>query len=248
MPKEDVFYGQVAEEVAQGRIDRTLWTTAFAHSEGDENKAKALYLRYRARQLLEEAAARPESSLPEGLSFSGTAVRYNETEIPYSQVTSVKFYSSSFSINGIPTTDSHSIQIRSKDATISLKSVRLFKIANKSRRKAFDAIYAFANHYIFPALVQRFAQPIIDQNKTIDFHGISIGPTGLSRQGFFRQKSLPWERYYNCGLWSGQAKIYEKNDSSKKYGTWGFISLERENAILLPLIVNAVFQSCCHRK
>jgi hypothetical protein len=45
------FYAMVADELRTAGPITGLWAKAFADSEGNESKAKALYLRYRAEQL-----------------------------------------------------------------------------------------------------------------------------------------------------------------------------------------------------
>ena len=40
-------YELIAEEIDTGNTQRALWTKAFSESEGDENKTKALYIKYR---------------------------------------------------------------------------------------------------------------------------------------------------------------------------------------------------------
>ena len=253
MPKEDAFYGQVSEEITAGQIDKALWTKAFAHAEGDTNKAKALYLRYRATQLLEQDANRPEKFLPEGLSFTATSVHHKGKELPYTQVQGVTFYSVAKSINGIPNEDHHIIRFRSSAQTIEIKRTTFFKIMNGSRKKEFETIHAFANHYIFPALVSKLVQPVIERDQTLYLGGLGITSTGLmiTTRGWFGSsdsKSLAWSQYYNCGLYSGAAQVYERANSKKGYAVWGGVSLQTENAILIPLAVNAVFQRCHNRQ
>lgn len=50
---DEHFYTMVAEELRMAGPISGLWTKAFAEAEGNEPKAKALYLRYRAEQLAE---------------------------------------------------------------------------------------------------------------------------------------------------------------------------------------------------
>ena len=45
------FYAMVTEELRSAGPIAGLWAKAFAESEGNESKARALYLRYRAEQL-----------------------------------------------------------------------------------------------------------------------------------------------------------------------------------------------------
>lgn len=51
MKPDESSYAMVAEEIPSGRIDRTLWTKAFAQSGGEETATKSLYCRLRAEQL-----------------------------------------------------------------------------------------------------------------------------------------------------------------------------------------------------
>lgn len=48
---EDSLFAQVAKEMASMEIDEGLWTRAYAFENGDENKAKARYIRLRVEQL-----------------------------------------------------------------------------------------------------------------------------------------------------------------------------------------------------
>ena len=49
--KDERFYAQVADELSRASAIPGLWAKAFAESNGNEPQAKALYLRYRAKQL-----------------------------------------------------------------------------------------------------------------------------------------------------------------------------------------------------
>ena len=48
---DDAFYAQVAAEIQAEQLEPGLWTRAFSETNGDVNKAKALYIRYRVAQL-----------------------------------------------------------------------------------------------------------------------------------------------------------------------------------------------------
>jgi hypothetical protein len=50
-------YDVVAKEIAQTHLDRALWTKAFAESDGDHDRARALYIRLRIAQLRKSANA-----------------------------------------------------------------------------------------------------------------------------------------------------------------------------------------------
>jgi hypothetical protein len=128
MSKEDDFYAKVADEISAGQLDRTLWTKAFAQADGEENRAKATYIRLRTAQLQEQEANRPDKFLPEGLAFTDSSLSYQGKTIPYSQVSGVTFYSVEKSVNGIPKEDSHTIIFRSSRETIELKRTTYFKI------------------------------------------------------------------------------------------------------------------------
>jgi hypothetical protein len=52
---EESLYQQVANELAEGMRRDGLWAKALANAEGDEKKAKGLYLKYRVQSLLDEA-------------------------------------------------------------------------------------------------------------------------------------------------------------------------------------------------
>ena len=247
MSKEDAFFAKVADEIAAGQLDRALWTKAFAQADGEENRAKATYIRLRAAQLQEQEANRPDKFLPEGLAFTDSNLSYKGKTIPYAQVTGVTFYSVEKSVNGIPKEDSHTITFRSSRETIELKRTTYFKIRNGNRKREFEAVHTFANHYIFPGLVAKLVQPVLERDQTLYLGGLTIKQAGLAitMQGWFgsqNNKTLDWSRYYSTGFGSGAARIWEKADSKKGYAEWGAISMQIENAIMLPQIINTVFQ------
>ena len=53
----DELYAQVADEVANGRLQNGLWHRMFSEADGDEKVARARYLRERVKQLQAETAA-----------------------------------------------------------------------------------------------------------------------------------------------------------------------------------------------
>ncbi|MEQ1608679.1 MAG: hypothetical protein ABL956_06895 [Hyphomonadaceae bacterium] len=53
--RQDDAYARAAEEIEQAAMHKGLWARAFADAEGNEQKQKALYVRYRAEQIAKEA-------------------------------------------------------------------------------------------------------------------------------------------------------------------------------------------------
>jgi hypothetical protein len=53
---EEAFYDQVAVEIQQGHLKPGLWTKAFADANGEQTKARVIYIRERVSQLQQEAA------------------------------------------------------------------------------------------------------------------------------------------------------------------------------------------------
>ena len=53
---EEQYYEAVAKELERGIRKTGLWTKAFAKTEGNEEKAKALYIEYRIQSIKDEAA------------------------------------------------------------------------------------------------------------------------------------------------------------------------------------------------
>ncbi len=62
---DDRFFAVVAKELSVGRKEVALWTKAFAFSDGDENKTKALYIRLRVEQLCKLAKQSKSTTLRE---------------------------------------------------------------------------------------------------------------------------------------------------------------------------------------
>ena len=56
MKKNDDYYKQVEQEIKQGKYQEGLRTRALAEAGGDENKARALYIKFRVESLKTEAA------------------------------------------------------------------------------------------------------------------------------------------------------------------------------------------------
>jgi len=52
----DDLYATAYEEMKSANMDSASWAKAFAHASGDQDKAKALYVRYRVEQLKREKA------------------------------------------------------------------------------------------------------------------------------------------------------------------------------------------------
>jgi hypothetical protein len=58
MKKNDDYYKQVEQEIKQGKYQEGLRTRAIAEADGDENKARALYIKFRIESFkVEEAEA-----------------------------------------------------------------------------------------------------------------------------------------------------------------------------------------------
>jgi len=52
---DDAFYDEVAKEMQENRLIPGVWARAFAEADGDENRAKAIYIKSRVTQLTESA-------------------------------------------------------------------------------------------------------------------------------------------------------------------------------------------------
>ena len=50
---EEDAYAWASNEIEDGTYKKGIWAKAFADSDGDEQKQKALYIKYRAEQLIE---------------------------------------------------------------------------------------------------------------------------------------------------------------------------------------------------
>jgi hypothetical protein len=57
---DELFYEQVAAEVVSGQLRPGLWAKAFSMAAGNEDVARAVYIRLRVDQLLEEASQEAE--------------------------------------------------------------------------------------------------------------------------------------------------------------------------------------------
>ncbi len=51
---EEQAYQKAAEEIENNTYRKGIWAKAFAEAEGVEHRQKALYIKYRAKQLMEE--------------------------------------------------------------------------------------------------------------------------------------------------------------------------------------------------
>jgi len=51
---EEQLFEQVAQELSKGEMRVGLWTQALANSNGDEEKAKAIYIQYRVQSIKDE--------------------------------------------------------------------------------------------------------------------------------------------------------------------------------------------------
>lgn len=56
MKKNNDYYKQVEKEIREGKYEEGMRTRAIAEASGDENKARALYIKFRVRSLKREAA------------------------------------------------------------------------------------------------------------------------------------------------------------------------------------------------
>ncbi len=61
---DDRFFAVVAKELSVGRKDVALWTKAFAFTDGDEKKTKALYIRLRVEKLCQVAMTTTPKQTP----------------------------------------------------------------------------------------------------------------------------------------------------------------------------------------
>src|SRR5437879_9829027 len=58
----DKYFEQVAGELKSGELKQGVWAKALAKAEGDENRAKAFYIKMRVRQLVDAGVERATES------------------------------------------------------------------------------------------------------------------------------------------------------------------------------------------
>jgi hypothetical protein len=63
---DDAFYDQVAEEIETGNLVRGVWVRAFSEADGDENRAKAIYIKLRVTKLSANYRQQKEVTQSEG--------------------------------------------------------------------------------------------------------------------------------------------------------------------------------------
>ncbi len=59
---DDAFYDEVAKELETNTLVPGVWTRAFAEADGDENRAKAIYIKRRVVKLVEERSLKEKRS------------------------------------------------------------------------------------------------------------------------------------------------------------------------------------------
>jgi hypothetical protein len=74
---EEEAYMHAMEELRTNSVQRAIWIKAIAHSNGDENSARAKYLLFRAEVLRQEdRSRRVEEKIIAGKKLGGTAFRF----------------------------------------------------------------------------------------------------------------------------------------------------------------------------
>ena len=63
---DDAFYDEVAKEMQENRLVPGVWTRAFAEADGDENRAKAIYIKLRVTKLSANYRQQKEVTQSEG--------------------------------------------------------------------------------------------------------------------------------------------------------------------------------------
>ena len=81
---EEKVYEAVAKELESGVRREGLWLKAIADAEGDEAKAKARYIRYRAQAMLDEAQAAADRAAQEAPSPAEVDALYGQYPEPSS--------------------------------------------------------------------------------------------------------------------------------------------------------------------
>jgi predicted RNA-binding Zn-ribbon protein involved in translation (DUF1610 family) len=64
---DDALYDEVAKEMRENRMIPGVWTRAFAEADGDENRAKAIYIKLRVAHLSDRESGAEESKRCETL-------------------------------------------------------------------------------------------------------------------------------------------------------------------------------------
>ena len=62
---DDAFYDEVAKELESNNLISGVWTRAFAEADGDENRARAIYIKLRVAKLLDDYEQKRQSEIEE---------------------------------------------------------------------------------------------------------------------------------------------------------------------------------------
>lgn len=112
---------------------------------------------------------------------------------------------------------------------------------NEEKEQTFAKLMYVLESLIKPYVLINQLQ-IYSQNKLITVGSLKLDAEGIHKKGIFGKGTvLAWDQYYNSQLSRGAVLIYRK-DTKKDYKVFHQLSMIEMNAVILPEILNILFQ------
>ena len=177
------------------------------------------------------------------LVYKGNRINYNEIQgISYlwtKTTTSVYFVP-------VNTSSKYSIEIETHGRVydIDFSSGFLnFGQGEKEREELFAKIVHILDVVIKPFVITNLLLKYVQNGELFISDSLTINPTGLYKKRLWRSPDfLAWRDYYNSTLFQGNVHIY-KDDARKKYAPYFACSMSVMNAVVMPDLLNFLFQN-----
>jgi hypothetical protein len=175
------------------------------------------------------------------LTFKKDSLEYRGSEYYYRDITGVLYNTVSVAVHGIPSSQTYSYGIRSAAGKFTATFASAFFINNDKYKEKYAKIIEFSKAHLEPVLVARIVKDIFVSGRSV-----KIGAVEFTREGYSMKKifggadAVKWGgRVYIPQYAEGIVYLYKDKDGKAR--TFAALSMAKENAVLLPELVQACY-------
>ncbi len=190
-------------------------------------------------------AAHPSVAIPgmgkKSIVYKKDFLEYKGKSYYYKNIQGVLYITTSLSVHGIPSSQSYIFGINGTEGKFTVSFASAFYIGNDKMKEIYVKLIEMSKIYIEPHIISGMVREIFSNGRPV-----KIGPVEFTKDGYSRKKlfggieEVKWaDRVYIPQYADGLVYVYKDNDGNSK--TFTTISMQKENAVVLPELVQACY-------
>ncbi len=173
--------------------------------------------------------------------FKKEGMQFRDRMYYYKNITGIFYNTVNLVVHGIPSSQTYAYGIRSTDGKIDISFASVFYIGNKKLQDIYYQLILLSKQFVEPGIVGRMIKDIFERGNTVKIGGVHFTKKGYYKKKLFGGiKEVLWgDRVYVPQMNEGYVFVYkDKNEKAEKFST---LSMQTENAVVLPELVQGCY-------